>query len=52
MEGSGVRIDVGKVIGETFSIYAIKAGRLLGSAVGVLVVAGMIIGPCWRLRAA
>ena len=44
MEGSGVRIDVGKVIGETFSIYGSNAVPLLGTALAVFVVAGIIIG--------
>jgi hypothetical protein len=38
------RVDVGKVIGETFSIYGAHAGVLLGSAVVVFVVVGVIQG--------
>jgi hypothetical protein len=44
MEASGNRIDVGKVIGETFSIYGAHAGVLLGAAVIVFVIAGVIQG--------
>jgi len=44
MEASGNRVDVGKVIGETFSIYGGHAGPLLGSAVVVFVFVGIIQG--------
>src|SRR5262245_6705976 len=44
MEASGARVDVGKVIGEAFQTYREYAGVLLGGAVVVIGVAGVING--------
>lgn len=44
MEAGAKRVEVGRVIGETFSIYGAQAGVLLGTAVVVFVVAGVIQG--------
>jgi hypothetical protein len=44
MEASGSRIDVGRVLGETSETYRRFAGPLLGGAVVVLGIAGVIRG--------
>jgi hypothetical protein len=44
MEAARGRIDIGRVIGETFSTYGAQAGVLLGAAVAVFVVVGLIQG--------
>ena len=38
------RIDVGKVVSETFSIYGAQAGALLGSAAVIFLVVGLLQG--------
>jgi hypothetical protein len=40
----GGRVDVGNVLGETFSIYGSQAGVLLGSAAAVFVIVGVLQG--------
>ena len=44
MEAGAKRVDVGKVISETFSIYGAHAAVLLGSALAVFVVVGIVQG--------
>lgn len=44
LEDAPRRIGVGKVIGETFSLYGAHAGVLLGTALVVFVVVGIIQG--------
>ena len=43
-EGQSGRIDVGKVLGETFSIYGAQAATLLGTAAVIFVIVGLIQG--------
>ena len=40
----GGRVDVGKVLGEVFSIYGAHAGVLLGSAAAVFLIVGIALG--------
>ena len=44
MEASGNRIEPGRVIGEAFETYRSQAGALLGGAVIVIGIAGVIEG--------
>jgi hypothetical protein len=44
MEASANRIEVGRVIGESFDLYKRHAGALLGTAVVVFVISGVIEG--------
>ena len=46
MEASTTRVDVGKVIGEAFNTYGSYLGPLLGGAVIVVGIAGVINGLC------
>ncbi len=44
MEASAKRIDVGRVINETFELYGKNAGALLGSAFVVFLISGILQG--------
>ena len=44
MEASGTRIEPSRVIGEAFETYRNQAGALLGGAVIVIGIAGLIEG--------
>jgi hypothetical protein len=44
MEASRDRVEVGKVISETFSIYGANAAALLGSAIIIFVIVGVASG--------